>query len=99
MSSDVKRIEPLEHRGFWLLAKRASVDFDLRQVRSDMFYELLRALAPARDFPNPQDVAPHVTQIQRIQAQDLRLDRNLRQHCTEFFRSRRAHVTQVLRHN
>ena len=72
VAADVERLQPFEKRDARAIGNVSDQVLDAAELLTDFFEQGFGGMAAARFFADPQDVAPDVAEVQRIEAKNLR---------------------------
>src|SRR5258708_34157926 len=97
MSADVERLQPFEKRNARALSPIRNNLLEHAQSLADAFKQRLGRTPTPRLFADPQNVAPYITKVLRIEAQHLWPLRKPCQRRAQIVRRGGAHMTQILR--
>src|SRR5881628_1803308 len=96
MTTDVERLQPFDKRDAGAIRFRLQLALERGEARANLLQQRLRLRSAAGFFSHPQDVAPDIAQILRIQAKNFRTPFESRKRGSEIIRGSRADVAQIL---
>src|SRR6267142_231418 len=97
MSADVKWLQPFKKGNAGTLCAVRNNSLERSKSLADSFQQRLRGSSTPGLFADPQNIAPYIAKVLRIEAQHLWPLGKARQRRTQIVRRGGAHMTQILR--